>query len=51
MKCGFGSCQEVAVDVFFEKVAGDTLSKKKNLYFQFVGLEEGLDRMPRNVVW
>ena len=29
MKCGFISCQEVAVDVFFEKVAGDTFIKEE----------------------
>ena len=29
MKCGFGSCQEVAVDVFFEKGAGDTFIKEE----------------------
>ena len=36
---------------FLKKLLETHLSKKKNLYFQFVCLEEGLDRMPRNVVW
>ena len=29
MKCGFVSCQEVAANVFFETVAGDTFIKEE----------------------
>ena len=37
--------------LFLRKLLETHLSKKKNLYFQFVGLGQGLDRMARNVVW